>query len=101
MRKKVIVIALLVGFVYLLHSTPHLALRTYVFVTGHPVAAVTTGIVENEYINQVDHDKMDEKNAKAYTLTKPPIEKATQGELRNYLVKKVGFIHLVEFYGET
>jgi len=42
-----------------------------------------------------------ELQAKAYPLTKPPTEKATEGELRNFLVKKIGFLHFAEYYGET
>ncbi|WP_121612702.1 hypothetical protein [Mesobacillus foraminis] len=91
-----ILIALLIG----LHSTPKLALRTYVFFTGYPIAAVTTGIIGDEYHNQVDKEAFARINAKAYTLTKPPVERATQGELRNYLVRKIGFLYVVEYYGE-
>ncbi|GAE25544.1 hypothetical protein JCM9140_1544 [Halalkalibacter wakoensis JCM 9140] len=99
-KKNLIALTLFIGLIYLLHSTPHLAVRTYVFFTGYPVAAVTTNIIHDDYHNEVDKEKFAEWNAKAYTLTKPPIEKATQGELRNYLVKKRGFFHIVEFYGE-
>ncbi|WP_216827366.1 hypothetical protein [Alkalihalobacterium elongatum] len=100
MRKKIVIGMVIISFIYLLHSTPNLALRTYVFVTGYPISALTTEIIDDEYHNTVDKEKYDEMNARAYTLTKPPIEKATQGELRNYLVKKFGFFYVVEFYGE-
>ncbi|WP_221565086.1 hypothetical protein [Alkalihalobacillus sp. TS-13] len=84
----------------LLHSTPTMAMRTQVFLMGYPKAAFTSGIIEDDYHNEIDKEKFSDLNAKAYTLTTPPIEKATQGELRNYLVKKIGFLHFAEFYGE-
>lgn len=99
MKKNIIVLLSLMGLVYLLHSTPHTALRTYVFFSGYPIVALTTDIVDDEYHNRVDKAKFKKLNGKAYTLTKPPIEKATQGELNNYLVRKFGIIHYVEFYG--
>ncbi|QOK26877.1 hypothetical protein IIE26_25495 [Cytobacillus oceanisediminis] len=67
---------------------------------GYPKAALTSVIIDDEFHNEVDKDRFAELNAKAYTLTKPPIEKATQGELRNYLVRKFGFLHFAEYYGE-
>lgn len=67
---------------------------------GYPKAALTSAIIDDEYHNEVDKDKFVELNAKAYTLTKPPMEKATQGELRNYLVRKFGILYLADYYGE-
>lgn len=64
------------------------------------IIALSTDIVDDEYHNKVNKENYDELNAKAYTLTNPPIEKATQGELRNYLVRKFGILHYVEFLGE-
>ncbi|WLR54688.1 hypothetical protein LC048_20110 [Mesobacillus subterraneus] len=100
MRIKIIIIAALVVVFILLHSTPTMALKTHVFIMGYPKAAILSGVIQDEYHNKVDKEKFAELNAKAYTLTKPPIEKATQGELRNYLVRKIGFLHFAEYYGE-
>ncbi|MBS8266388.1 hypothetical protein DYI25_18350 [Mesobacillus boroniphilus] len=100
MRNKIIILAALVIVFILLHSTPTMALKTHVFMMGYPKAAISSGVIEDEYHNEVDKEKFAELNAKAYTLTKPPTEKATQGELRNYLVRKVGFLHFAEYYGE-
>jgi hypothetical protein len=86
--------------VFLLHSTPTIALRSHLVFTGHPIVAMTSGIIEDEFHNKVDKVKFAEINAKAYTLTEPPIERATSGQLRNYLVRKIGFFHVAEFYGE-
>ena len=99
-KKEVIILIVIATIFLLLHSTPNTALRTKVFFMGYPKAALTSAIIHDEYHNEVDKDKFAELNAKAYTLTKPPIEKATQGELRNYLVRKFGFLHFAEYYGE-
>jgi hypothetical protein len=100
-KKEVIFIIALGTFLLLLHSTPSMALRTQVFIMGYPKAALTSGIVDDEYHNKVDKDKFAELNAKAYTLTKPPTEKATQGELSNFLVRKIGLFYVAEYYGDT
>ena len=100
MKKWIITLVVLTVVFLLLHSTPNIALRTHVFSMGYPKVAVTTGIIDDEFHNEVDKDRFAELNAKAYTLTKPPVEKATQGELRNFLVKKVGFLYFAEFLGE-
>ncbi|WP_025027788.1 hypothetical protein [Caldalkalibacillus mannanilyticus] len=100
LKKKLIFIVLIAIIFLLLHSTPSMALRTQVFIMGYPHIALTTEIIDDEYHNEVDQEKFAELNAKAYTLTKPPIEKATQGELRNYLVRKSGFLYFAEYYGE-
>ncbi|ANX11702.1 hypothetical protein ABE41_006750 [Fictibacillus arsenicus] len=81
-------------------NAKYMALRTEVILMGHPVASLTTGIIEDEFHNEVDKEKFAELNAKAYTLTKPPVERATQGKLRNYRVRKVGFLYFAEYYGE-
>ena len=99
--KKWLPIAVLLLVVTILHSTPHLALRTHVFFLGYPKSAVMSGIVDDDYHNRIDKDKFAELNAKAYTLTEPPVEKATQGELRNFLVRKIGIWHIAAYYGET
>jgi hypothetical protein len=78
-----------------------MALRTHVFFMSYPKEAMTSGIIDDQFHNKIDQEKFAELNAKAYTLTKPPIEKATQGELRNFLVRKIGFLYFAEFYGEA
>ncbi|WP_370044036.1 hypothetical protein [Lysinibacillus sp. RC79] len=101
MKKKVIIIVSLLVVIILLHLTPSMALRTHIFFMGYPKASISSGIIEDKDHNIVDKDKFAELNAKAYTLTNPPIEKATQGELRNFLVRKFGFLHFAEYLGDT
>lgn len=100
LKKEVILLIVVAVIFLLLHSTPNTALRTKVFFMGYPKAALTSAIIDDEYHNEVDKDKFVELNAKAYTLTKPPMEKATQGELRNYIVRKFGILYLADYYGE-
>ncbi len=100
MKKNIgIIVGLILVFI-ILHATPSMALRTHVMMMGYPKAAIVSGIIEDDYHNRVDKEKFAKENAKAYTLTKPPIEKATQGELRNYLVRKFWFLYYAEYYGE-
>lgn len=101
MKKEIIFLIAFASILLLLHSSPSMALRTQVFIMGHPIAALTSGIIDDEYHNKIDKDKFAELNAKAYTLTNPPVEKATQGELRNFLVRKYGIFYLAEYYGDT
>ncbi|WP_156509946.1 hypothetical protein [Rossellomorea aquimaris] len=99
MKKWWFLIGIVSVFIFL-HLSPILALRTHLFLTGYPKTALTSGIIDDEYHNQVDKEKFELLSAKAYTLTEPPIEKETDGELRNYLVKKVFFLYFAEYYGE-
>ncbi|MDR7000198.1 hypothetical protein [Neobacillus niacini] len=99
--KKLIGIAVITVVIFLmLHSTPKLALRTCVFFMGYPKAAFITDIGDDEYHNKFDKKKFAKINAKAYTLTKPPFDKATESELRNYFVRKIGYLYFAEYYGE-
>ncbi|MEL3971747.1 hypothetical protein AAEO50_05575 [Rossellomorea oryzaecorticis] len=100
MKKWIGLVSVLVLIFIMLHSTPHLALRTKVFLMGYPAAALASSIVDDEFHNDRDKDAITALNANIYTLTDPPVEKATQGQLRNYLVRKVGFLHFAEYYGE-
>lgn len=93
-----VVLALIIA-ILTLHSTPNLAVRTYVFVSGNPIIAMTTDIMDYNNYSTGEKESYEQMNAKIYTLTNPPIEKATQGMLENYLVKRYGFFHYVEFYG--
>ncbi|HEY4552872.1 MAG TPA: hypothetical protein VIG80_06735 [Bacillaceae bacterium] len=101
-KKLMIGMAVVLSAVFiLLHSTPHLALRTHVFFQGYPKAALTSGVMDDAYHNEADQGALERLNAKAYTLTKPPVEKATAGQLRNFSVKKIGFLYFAEYLGDT
>ena len=72
MKKWITIILIVVAVFLLLHSTPNIALRTHVFFLGYPTAAITSGIIEDEFHNKIDKQKFVELNGKAYTLTNPP-----------------------------
>ncbi|TLS36953.1 hypothetical protein [Pseudalkalibacillus caeni] len=84
-----------------LHLTPNLALRTHVLMMGHPQAAISSSIVDDYFHNRVDKEKLAEENAKCYSLSSPPVEKSTQGFLKNYIVKKKGFLYFADYYGDA
>ena len=99
-KRKIIVIGLVISIIVLLHSIPTLALRTSIFFHGHPIVALTTEIEEHEPYSPEDSELLEKENAKLYRLTTPPIEKATQGHLYTWKVKKRVFIYFADYHGE-
>lgn len=94
---------LLIGFIIiyaLLHITPQMAIRTHLVTMGYPKIALTTEIVDDEFHNKVDKLALEKDNAKCYTITTPAYEKATDGYLRNFKVKKAGLLYFAEYYGD-
>ncbi len=98
-KMVVIGLASLVVLFYLLHSTPNMAVRTCVFFTGHPVAAITSNIDEDASYSESDKREYEKINTKAYILINPPLEKATDSVLENYQVEIYGFIYFAKFSG--
>lgn len=101
MRKRTLILLALLMIYIVTHSTPELALRTHVFFMGHPIIAVTTDIEDDQYHNDYHKTAFETMNARAYMLTKPPVEKVTKSELTSFLVKKKGFLHYAEYLSET
>ncbi|MFJ5718297.1 hypothetical protein [Neobacillus sp. NPDC093127] len=101
-RNTTLVIVVVVIFL-LLHLTPKIAIRTHVLFMGYPIESFTSDIYEYKFSYKVDKNNFIKfyPNAKAYTLTKPPFEKATESELSNYIVRKSGFLYFADIYGET
>lgn len=60
---------------------------------GYPKAALTSEIIDYEYKNI----KFKEKDRRGYAFTNPPIEKATQGHLDTYRVKRIGILYFADF----
>lgn len=85
----------------MLHITPNIALRTHVFFSGYFIEAITTDIVDDEFHNKIDKELLEKQKAKCYTLTNPPVEKATQGILSNYKVVKKGILYFADYYGDV
>ena len=105
MKKKIITTIIIICFItvmyIILHITPTVALRTHLFMTGHPVISLTTGIGDDELHNKIDKQILESQNAKCFILTKPVFEKATQSKLTNYKVSKKGFLFFAGYYGEA
>lgn len=105
MKKKIILaittICCIIAMYILLHITPALALRTYLFTDGHPIIALTTGIVDDEYHNRVDKKILEHQNAKSYILTKPATDQPTQYIMIEFKVVKKGILYFAQPYGEA
>ncbi|WP_313799027.1 hypothetical protein [Cytobacillus sp.] len=94
-KVKLIIFISMIVVVFLLHSTPKMALRTQVFFMGYPKAALTSEIIDYEYKNIKFKEK--DSNSRGYAFTNPPIEKATQGPLDTYRVKRIGILYFADF----
>jgi len=90
LKKKIITTIITVCCIVLmyaaLHSTPYVALRIHLLMTGHPVSSFTTKIVDDELHNKIDKHYLESHNARCYTHTNPAFEKTTQSNLGNYIV---------------
>lgn len=100
MKKRTAVLLFLLLTYVVTHSTPELALRTHVLFMGHPVIAITTDVENSLYHNDYHKAEFEKLNAKAYILTKLPVEKATESELISLVVEKRGFLHFAKYFGE-
>ncbi|MBU3142709.1 hypothetical protein [Clostridium sp. CF012] len=80
--------------------TPKGALRTYLFISGHPIIAFITPITDDEFHNKIDSNFLETENAHCYKLVIPVREEATDSDLRNYIVKKRGHFYFARYYGE-
>lgn len=77
-----------------------MAIRTYLFLSGHPISALTTGIVEDQLHNEIDKNSLELQNAKCYSLTRPPLDSSVD-YLINFKVTKKGSMYYVQYYGEA
>jgi hypothetical protein len=97
--KKLIGIVAILGVIFmLLHSTPKMALKFHILLMGYPKEALITDINDNKIDNTFHKKKLATLNAKTYTLSNPPFEKATKTELDTFLVRKIGFLYFAEYY---
>ena len=106
MKKKVVTIIItLCSFILtfiILHSTPHTSLRTHIFMTGHPIVSFNTSIKDDELHNKLNQqDNVSDEFVKFYTLTSPPLDKATESKLSNYKITKIGFLFFARYFGEA
>ena len=96
MKKKSIImifsIIIVVLITYLI-ATPIGALRFAILREGYPIKSITMKLSDTPYEIGV------KGNEKVYTLKNPPMEKATQGILENWIVSKHGVFYWGEYLG--
>lgn len=92
-KKKIITIITSIVIVLGLISLSEAAtLRAAVFMSFAPVKAFTMEFEESNYSPE---------NVKLYIIREnPPVERATQGELKTWAVKSIGPFHYAYYYGE-
>ena len=83
------------------HLMPKMALRAHLFTNGYFISSLSSRIIDDQFHNRVDHKRLAKQQAKCYALTKPPVERATEGKLKNWKVKRVGFFYFVSYYGDV
>ena len=77
----------------ILHSTPRIALRTQLFMTGHLIMSFNTEIVDDKLHNKLnEQDPVPDKNISFYT---------TQSKYSNYKVTKIGLLFFAIEFGEA
>jgi hypothetical protein len=81
--------------------TPHGALRTYLFIHGHPIIAFISPIKDDELHNRIDIKLRQDENASFYELVIPPNIKVTGTWQQNYIVRKKGIFYIAKYYGEA
>ncbi len=81
--------------------TPHGALRTHLFISGHPIIAIITPIKDDELHNRIDSELRQTENADFYELVIPPYYKATGTSKQSYIVRKKGIFYFAKYYGEA
>ncbi|WP_431026932.1 hypothetical protein [Lysinibacillus sp. LZ02] len=92
MKKRWLVFMALVLIMLCLFMSPTIALRTHLFLLGHPIVAFKTEFEKIESWNDIGD------NAQLYELTIPPFDTATQSELETFLVKQYGIFYIPKFY---
>lgn len=93
---KVLIIPILVSLFIILHITPHNAVRTYIFLTGHPKIAFTS-----EIDIDIIHRDLETENVHFYVVNNPPIDNITKNDLTSYKVTKKFFLFFAKYYGEA
>ena len=102
--KKLILIVVIAVIIIIFNAsciTPKGALRTQLFLDGHPVIAFITPITDDDFHNKIDRELLKAKKAHCYELIIPVRDKVTGNYLTNYIVRKEGFFYYAEYYGEA
>jgi len=101
LRKRLITFAIMLCSLIVIcivsHITPHNAVRAHLFATGHPIAALTTGVSEiddNEFLNSKIHE-----DEKCYHMTKsiPSQYSFSNSRVSSCVVTKKGFLYYATY----
>lgn len=89
--KLAVLLATIFIFFILCHLSPQLAVRTKLFFSGHPVAALTSNVFR---------EKENKDRTLIYRVESPPVEKATGTLLDQYRVEKQLFmLYFAKYHG--
>ena len=101
LRKRIITFAImicsLIAIYIVAHITPHNAVRAHLFKTGHPIAALTTGVSEiddNKFLNSKIHE-----DEKCYHMTKsiPSQYSFSNSRVSSCVVTKKRFLYFATY----
>lgn len=96
MKKKIITWPRVILFFLIiwgvLHITPHGALRTRLFLEGHPKIAFTTEIREMK-------SDLETKRVKFYMFYPQPKDRATGNSKLAYKTTRIGMFYIVTYHG--
>ncbi|WP_297637408.1 hypothetical protein [uncultured Clostridium sp.] len=95
-------IIIIIGGFVATHITPYMSIRTYIFITGHPIEAFKGNIEKNDFQYKLDKDVLDSENAVIYVIKDSNLkDKETENVISNYKVTKTGFLYFTKNYGEA
>ncbi|MBU3216417.1 hypothetical protein LL033_18645 [Clostridium estertheticum] len=99
--KLIVLVIIIIGAFNASCLTPKGALRTHLFISGHPIIACITPINDDVLHNKIDSKYLQTENAHCYELVIIPRDPATRDYLQNYIVRKKGIFYFAKYYGEA
>ena len=102
-RKKtisLITLCLAVLFVTL-HLSPEIAIRTHLFVLGHPIVACSTDISENTYQSKEDKESLEKQHVKKYLVSKAFVDWGSGNSMVTLKVTSNWFLYFADIAGEA
>lgn len=98
---KLLFFLVIIGGFIISHMTPSVSIRTHIFVTGYPIGAFKGTVHINESQYNMDKSILNKENAMIYAFDGYNLyDRPTGNVLRNYKVKKIGFLYFTDNYGE-
>ncbi|MCB2309174.1 hypothetical protein LGL08_21635 [Clostridium estertheticum] len=104
--RKIIIILftliIIIGGVIITHITPSMSIRTYLFVTGHPIGAFKSTISINKGQYEMDKDILDNEHAMIYETDDFIVyDGGTGNPMSNFKVTKTWILYFAEIYGQA